>query len=127
LAKRLSAVKNSRRRWEALQFGRRTERHETPKIGFGVDTPEIVGAAKRRRTGLMQKSTQNAKLTASRRLTIQTSGLGSSARAQNGVHTAADEARVQQPPKDGLETAGSDQVFRGCKSRSCPSTVERRA
>jgi hypothetical protein len=77
-----------------------------------------VGAAKRRRAGFVQKSKQDAELTASGGLAVEASDLASSARTQDGVRTKAEDARIHQPPTDGVKTKVSDHLSSGCKSRS---------
>jgi hypothetical protein len=76
-----------------------------------------VGAAKRRRAGFVKKSEQDAKLSAGGRLAVEASDLASSARAQDGVRTKAEDATIDQPPMDGVKTKISDYLSSRCKSR----------
>jgi hypothetical protein len=57
-------------------------------------------------------------LTAGGALAVEAGDLASSARAQNRVRTKAEDARIYQPPTDGVKTKVSDHLSSGCKSLS---------
>ena len=77
-----------------------------------------MGAAKRRGAGAVQKSKQDAKLTAGGGLAIKASDLASSARTENRVRGKAEDARIYQAPMDGVKTNVSDHLSSRCKSWS---------